>query len=170
VTKEETPPNVVQFVKQRTRWNQGFLQVLAKGDWTRLPTRRQRLLALYTLGFPLAQALMMLYVPVSVWLMFFAKVPIVIAMISSLPLYVLVLQFAITLVGLYEFTSVHRLRPSPLSPLALLAAYVPYQWLLSYGALRAAWRQLTGVNTWEKTQHVGAHRVAGLTAEPTLDG
>ena len=57
VTREETPPTVGQFVKQRTRWNQGFLQILGKGDWLRLPTWPQRLLALYTLAFPLVQAL-----------------------------------------------------------------------------------------------------------------
>ncbi len=63
VTREETPPTVQQFIRQRTRWNQGFLQVLLKRDWLRLPTLSQRLLALYTLGFPIFQMLMMLYVP-----------------------------------------------------------------------------------------------------------
>ncbi len=37
VTRKETPPSVSQFVKQRTRWDQGFLQVLGNGDWLRLP-------------------------------------------------------------------------------------------------------------------------------------
>ncbi len=151
-----------QFVKQRTRWNQGFLQVLGKGDWRHLPGWPQRLLALYTLAFPLVQALTILYVPLSLWLMFFAKVPVPVAMISSLPLYALVLQFAISLVGLYEFTQVHRLRPSLFSPLWLLLAYMPYQWLLGYAALRAVWRHLRGVNTWEKTMHIGAHRTAAV--------
>ncbi len=54
VTREETPPTVGQFIKQRTRWNQGFMQVLAKGDWLRLPNVSQRLLALYTLALPAA--------------------------------------------------------------------------------------------------------------------
>ena len=158
VTREETPPTVGQFIKQRTRWNQGFLQVLAKGDWLRLPTWQQRLLALYTLRFPLLQAFTTLYLPVSLWLMFFAKVPVLVAMLSSLPLYMLLIQLGISVVGLYEFTAVHKLRPSRLAPLWLAAAYLPYQWLLGYAALRAAWRQMLGINTWEKTQHVGAHR------------
>ena len=42
VTREETPDTLKSFVKQRTRWNQGFLQVYRKGDWRQLPTRRQR--------------------------------------------------------------------------------------------------------------------------------
>jgi cellulose synthase/poly-beta-1,6-N-acetylglucosamine synthase-like glycosyltransferase len=158
VTKEETPPTVGQFVKQRTRWNQGFLQVLGKGDWRRLPSWPQRLLALYTLAFPLLQALTLLYLPVSLWLMFFAKVPVAVAMVSTLPLYVVTIQFVISLVGLYEFTAVHGLRSSWLSPLWMLFAYLPYQGLLGYAALRAVWRQLNRVNTWEKTAHIGAHR------------
>jgi cellulose synthase/poly-beta-1,6-N-acetylglucosamine synthase-like glycosyltransferase len=164
VTREETPPTVSQFVKQRTRWNQGFLQVLGKGEWLRLPTWPQRLLALYTLGFPLIQALTMLYLPISVWLMFFGKQPVLVAMISTLPIYVLLVQLVISVIGLYEFTSVHRLRPSLLSPLRLLIAYMPFQWLLGFASLRAVWRHLRGANNWEKTRHIGAHRVGQFAA------
>jgi cellulose synthase/poly-beta-1,6-N-acetylglucosamine synthase-like glycosyltransferase len=159
VTREETPPTVGQFIKQRTRWNQGFLQVLGKGDWLRLPTWPQRLLALYTLGFPLIQALTMVYLPISVWLMFFGKLPILLALISSLPVYVLFVQIVISLVGLYEFTAVHRARPAPLALIWMLMTYMPFQWLLGLAALRAVWRQVRGVNNWEKTHHIGAHRV-----------
>lgn len=158
VTREESPPTVSQFIKQRTRWNQGFLQVLLKKDWLRLATWQQRFLALYTLAFPLFQALLMLYLPVSLWLMFFAKVPVVVAMVSALPFYMLFLQYVISVLGLYEFTAMHRLRPSRFSALWLLIFYLPYQWLLSYAALRAVWRQLRGAKNWEKTVHVGAHR------------
>ncbi len=164
VTREETPPTVSQFVKQRTRWDQGFLQVLGKRGWLRLPTWSQRLLAFYTLAFPLIQALTTLYLPISFWTMFYAKVPVLVAMVSSLPLYMVLIQFAISLVGLYEFTTAHRLRPSLLSPLWMLVAYLPYQWLLGYAALRAVWRQARGVNTWEKTTHVGAHRIGKVAA------
>jgi cellulose synthase/poly-beta-1,6-N-acetylglucosamine synthase-like glycosyltransferase len=160
VTREETPPTVGQFIKQRTRWNQGFLQVLGKGDWRRLPTVPQRLLALYTLAFPLLQGITALYVPLSLWLMLSAKVPVLLAMISSLPLYMLLVQFAICLAGLYEFTAVHKLRPSPLAALRLLAAYLPYQLMLGIASLRAIWRLALGANGWEKTRHVGAHRAA----------
>jgi cellulose synthase/poly-beta-1,6-N-acetylglucosamine synthase-like glycosyltransferase len=47
VTREETPDSIRALVKQRTRWDQGFLQVLRKGEWRRLPGRRQRVLALF---------------------------------------------------------------------------------------------------------------------------
>jgi cellulose synthase/poly-beta-1,6-N-acetylglucosamine synthase-like glycosyltransferase len=164
VTREETPPSVSQFIKQRTRWDQGFLQVLAKGDWMRLPTWKQRLLACYTLAFPLLQALTTLYIPLSLYLMFFAKVPVLVAMLSSLPLYMVLIQFGISVVGLYEFTSVHRLKPGLLWPLWMLLAFFPYQWMLGYAALRGVWRHLRGINNWEKTAHVGAHRVGEVAS------
>lgn len=173
VTREETPPTVGQFIRQRTRWDQGFLQVLRKGEWRRLPTLQQRLLALYTLSFPLFQALMMLYLPISLWTMISVKMPVLVAMLSALPLYALLIQACISVVGLYEFTSVHRVRPSPFSPLLMLLTFLPYQWLLSFAALRAAWRHILGVNTWEKTTHVGAHLSNGrsvMREERTGDG
>jgi cellulose synthase/poly-beta-1,6-N-acetylglucosamine synthase-like glycosyltransferase len=165
VTREETPPTVGQFIKQRTRWNQGFLQILGKGDWMRLPTWPQRLLALYTLSFSLIQALTMIYLPISLWLMVFGKLPVLVAMLSSLPIYVLLIQLVISLVGLREFTAVHKLRHSPISSLWLLLAYPPYQWMLGFAALRAVWRQFRGMNNWEKTQHIGAHRVGQFAAQ-----
>jgi cellulose synthase/poly-beta-1,6-N-acetylglucosamine synthase-like glycosyltransferase len=165
VTREETPPSVSQFVKQRTRWNQGFLQVLAKGDWLRLPRLSQRLLALYTLVFPLVQALALLYVPVSAWMMLFAKVPVPVAMLSSLPLYMLALQLLLSVLGLREFTQLHGLRAGPLDILRLIVCYLPYQLLLGFSALRAVWRQARGQHGWEKTRHVGAHRLVVLSDE-----
>jgi glycosyltransferase XagB len=165
VTREETPPTIGQFVKQRTRWNQGFLQVLMKGEWLRLPTLAQRLLALYSLAFPLVQALTLLYLPVSLWLMIFGKLPVLVAMISSLPVYMLLAQMAISICGLYEFMAAHRLRRSWLALLWLLVAFLPFQWLLGFAALRAVWRQARGMNGWEKTRHIGAHRVGQIAAQ-----
>jgi glycosyltransferase XagB len=115
-------------------------------------------LAVYTLVFPLFQALMMLYLPVSLWTVLAVKVATPVALLSTLPLYLVVGQLVICVLGIYEFTAVHRLRLSLLTPVYLALAYFPYQWLLALAALRAVWRQLLGVNTWEKTTHVGAHR------------
>ena len=165
VTREETPPSVSQFVKQRTRWNQGFLQVLAKREWMQLPSHRQRLLAVYTLAFPLVQAMTLVYVPVSAWMMLFAKVPVAVAMLSSLPLYMFLLQLAIAVLGLREFTAVHGLRAALPDSLRLVIAYLPYQLLLGFAALRAVWRQARGDNGWEKTRHLGAHRAPQVARE-----
>jgi hypothetical protein len=37
-------------------------------------------------------------------------------------------------------------------------AWIPFQLVVSFAALRALGRQMRGVNNWEKTQHIGAHR------------
>lgn len=159
VTREETPPTVGQFIKQRTRWNQGFLQVLSKGDWRKMPTTNQRLLALYTLSFPLLQAAMTFYLPVSIWMMVAVKLPTLMAIIAFLPVYLVLLNLLISLVGLVEFTNAHGLKVRPSSLLTLTLAYFPYQWMLGCAAVRAVWRYVKGQNNWEKTAHIGAHRV-----------
>ncbi|HEY7347138.1 MAG TPA: glycosyltransferase [Ktedonobacterales bacterium] len=165
VTREETPPTLEQFIRQRTRWSQGFLQTLIKGEWKHLPTFGQRLLAFYTLAFPSAQALLGLYVLASLIMMFTIKTPAGVAIILDLPFYLLIAHFVLSVIGLYEFTDAHKLKPSWKTPVVMALAYLPYQWILSYASLRATLRQLRGINNWEKTQHVGAHR-QGLS---TLD-
>jgi cellulose synthase/poly-beta-1,6-N-acetylglucosamine synthase-like glycosyltransferase len=162
VTKEETPPTVGQFIKQRTRWNQGFLQVLAKRDWLKLPGFYQKFMALYILCSPLLQLLTLLYMPVSLWTIFFLKVPAWLALITSLPFYLLVIQLLINMAGLREFTRAHKLKTTPLDYLRTGFAFIPYQVMLGWGALRACWRQLLGMNSWEKTVHLGAHRAASI--------
>jgi len=50
------------------------------------------------------------------------------------------------------------LKPSWKTPLVMTLTYLPYQWVLSYASVRATIRELRGINNWEKTAHVGAHR------------
>ncbi|MBI4318020.1 MAG: glycosyltransferase [Chloroflexi bacterium] len=158
VTKEETPPTLGQFVKQRTRWSQGFLQTLKKGDWKKLDSLQKRLLAVYTLAFPSVQAVLAMYVPVSVWMMFSVKLPMPVALLLLLPSYMVITHYMVSVVGLYEFAGAHGLRPAFRTPLVMLLTYIPYQWVLAYAALRATLREIRGINNWEKTAHVGAHR------------
>ena len=157
-TQEETPPTVGSFIKQRTRWNQGFLQVLRKRDWKQMPTRTQRALAFYTLTYPFIQAGLGLLIPLAILMILFAEVPLLIAMISFLPLYALAFQFLVTLVGLFEFTSVYKNRVRVRDLVKFTVGFLPYQALLGFGALRAVWRDVKGMTTWEKTSHSGAHR------------
>jgi cellulose synthase/poly-beta-1,6-N-acetylglucosamine synthase-like glycosyltransferase len=160
VTREETPPSLSQFIKQRTRWSQGFLQTLLKGEWKRLPKLEQRLLALYTLGFPAIQAVLGVYVLASLFMMFTLKVPVPMAIALDLPFYLLAAHFTLNVVGLYEFTDAHGLKPTWKTPLVMALGYLPYQWVLAYASVRATVRQIRGINNWEKTQHIGAHRQA----------
>jgi glycosyltransferase XagB len=160
VTKEETPPTVQQFIKQRTRWNQGFLQILKRGEYMKLPKFGQRMLALYTLASPIFQALTALYLPVSVYTALFVDTPPLVAMLLWLPAYMLFGQYLINLTGLREFAEAHGQKLSHLVWLKMLLAFYPFQVLLGISALRAVARELKGVNNWEKTKHVNAHRGA----------
>ena len=158
VTREETPPTLSQFIKQRTRWSQGFLQTLLKGEWRRLPRLGQRLLAVYTLGFPAVQAVLGFYILASLIMMFTVKTPVLMAITLDLPFYLLAAHFILNVIGLYEFTSAHGLKPTWKTPLVMALGYLPYQWVLAYASVRATLRQVRGINNWEKTQHIGAHR------------
>jgi cellulose synthase/poly-beta-1,6-N-acetylglucosamine synthase-like glycosyltransferase len=169
-TREETPPTLKSFVKQRTRWNQGFLQVLKKNDWRRFPRLSQRAFALYTLTYPFVQAFVGLLWGIAILMMAFATVPVFLAMISLLPLYILVFQLVANLVGLFEFARVYQLRIRVRDLLVFMVGFMPYQMLLSFGAVRAIYREFRGMNNWEKTEHTGAHRHAEVDARQTTSG
>jgi glycosyltransferase XagB len=158
VTKEETPATLSQFIRQRTRWSQGFMQTLRKGTWKQLPTRGQRFLAFYTLAFPHAQAMLGVYMPFALFTMFLLHAPVVVAMLTYLPVLLLAAHFIIAVAGLYEFTEAHHLKASSSSVVRMAFTWIPYQMVLAYAALRALRRQVTGRREWEKTDHVGAHR------------
>ncbi|MEZ0066636.1 cellulose synthase/poly-beta-1,6-N-acetylglucosamine synthase-like glycosyltransferase [Streptacidiphilus sp. MAP12-20] len=157
VTREETPDSVVSLFKQRTRWNQGFLQVYRKRDWKRLPSFRQRLLARYTLVTPFIQAFSGLALLAGVVLAFIAKVQVVVALISFSPLVPMAAMTAFEVVGLHDFGKQYQLtvRFSHYAKLLIGAPF--YQLILAGAALRAVWREMRGRKDWELTRHVGAH-------------
>lgn len=158
VTREETPPTVKAFIKQRTRWNQGFLQIAGSGQWRRLRTRRQRALCLYLLAFPLAQAALLLMSPLLVGVGLFADVALLVSLVSWIPILVVLIQVAVAEVGLVMFCREQRLKFSVLTAMALPLTFLPYQVLLGVSALRAVMRSLKRQHDWEKTEHTGQHR------------
>jgi glycosyltransferase XagB len=158
VTREETPATLRAFLKQRTRWNQGFLQVLRKGEWRRLPTTRQRLLARYTLAMPFLQAFIGLLIPLSFATTVFARVPVLAALITFIPLMPVLAVLVMEAVALGELCRNYGFRARLRDYLRLALGTLPYHALLSLAAMRAVWRELRGNRSWEKTAHVGAHR------------
>jgi cellulose synthase/poly-beta-1,6-N-acetylglucosamine synthase-like glycosyltransferase len=158
VTREETPNSIEQFIKQRTRWNQGFIQILFQGEWKKLETLSKQFLAFYVLILPEVQALFALMVPVSVVMFFFARLPLWMAMFTYLPLYCFILAIFIDVAGLHEFLKAHHRPWRWHEAIVTLLAFIPYQVLLGLGALRAVYRFLRGTTNWEKTAHVGQHR------------
>ena len=119
---------------------------------------QQRLLAWYTLAFPHAQAVLAVYFPVAVLTAFVLRAPVPVALLSWLPVLLIAAHFLTSVVGLYEFTGEHGLKASPFTVVVMALTWLPYQLVLAYAAVRALRRQLAGVDNWEKTAHVGAHR------------
>ena len=158
VTREETPGSIRALVKQRTRWDQGFLQVLRKGEWRKLPSRRQRWLARYTLAMPLLQAATGVLMPLSLASMFLLKVPVPTALVTFLPLAPTLVTMAVESAALGEFGREFGIRIRVRDQARLLLGTFPYQLLLAAAAVRAVWRQSRGHGGWEKTTHTNAHR------------
>jgi cellulose synthase/poly-beta-1,6-N-acetylglucosamine synthase-like glycosyltransferase len=167
VTKEETPHTIKQFIKQRTRWNQGFIQILLRGRWLQLPRPSQKLLALYVLLLPEILAFFTVMLPISIVMLFFIKLPLWIAILTFMPLYCFILAMCIDLAGLHEFVKVHHRKWKWREAVTLVIAFFPYQWLLGIGAIRAFWRQVRGASNWEKTAHIGQHKAISSRPEPS---
>ena len=164
-TQEETPPTLKGLIKQRTRWNQGYLQVLRKGEWRVLPTRSERMFARYLLAMPFAQAASGALVPISLLTIFLLKTPDLFVMLTFTPLLPLVGTVAIEMVGLREFGRMYNVKIRFVDQLKLVVGTVPYQIVLAVAAVRASWREYRGHQGWEKTEHVGAHRGLELDLE-----
>ncbi|GAA0425046.1 hypothetical protein Acor_36670 [Acrocarpospora corrugata] len=157
VTREETPGSIKALVKQRTRWNQGFLQVLRKGEWKALPTLRQRLLARFTLTSPFIQAFTGAVIPVGILAGFLLDVPDGVALITFLPLLPTLTMLAFELAGLHDFGRQYGVRVRAGHYAKLIAGLPLYQAILAVAALRSVWRESTGRGDWELTYHAGAH-------------
>jgi len=166
VTREETPHSLAALLKQRTRWNQGFLQVLRKGEWRRLPALRQRLLARYTLTGPFLQAFSGVVIPIGVAIAFWAQLPVLVALFTFLPVLPMAATLMFQVVGLRDFGLEYDLRIKWYHYARLVVGAFPYALVLAVAALRAVWREYTGRRNWELTAHVGAH----LTAAPAIEG
>ncbi len=157
-TREETPDSIEQFIKQRTRWHQGFLQILRSGVWRKLPGRKQRLLAFYAFAYPWFQGFSLLLIPIMLGIGIFMKLPVLVALLSFIPLYTLVFQALLSAYGIIAFARDYHLKYSLWDIIKLLLTFIPYQFLQGVSALRATWREIIGRSNWEKTAHVGAHR------------
>ncbi len=174
VTREETPGSLASLYKQRTRWNQGFLQVLRKGEWRALPTRSQRAFARYLLAMPFLQAATGLLIPLSICLILFAKVPTAVALLTFVPLAPTLVTLAVEVAGLDEFGRLYGAKVRARDYARLILGTIPFQVFLALAAFRAVVRETGGERGWEKTEHTGAHRtdesvpVPDLAAEPAV--
>jgi glycosyltransferase XagB len=157
-TREEAPTTVSGFIKQRTRWNQGFIQIIEKGYWQKLPKARQVVTALYVLISPFFQLTLFVYIPTSIIVNIFFNLPVAVGMFTFIPLYLAVLQMAVLALGLFEFARYYKMN-FPIRYLFLIPLFFfPYQLMLAVSSLRAVVRHLSTDISWEKTLHTNAHR------------
>jgi cellulose synthase/poly-beta-1,6-N-acetylglucosamine synthase-like glycosyltransferase len=170
VTHEETPADLAGFVRQRVRWMQGFIQVFAEGEWRRLPTMTQRVLAVYVLGFQFFQAAAGLLAPAALALALLHKAPVLVTLLATVPLAIGLLNVVLDLLLLAQFgrTFRQRVRLRDLAGVAL-GAY-PFQVVLSVAAVWATGRFVLGRSDWVKTIHTGTHLRTALAraARPAM--
>lgn len=169
VTREETPDSLVGLLKQRTRWNQGFLQVLRKGEWRTLPWR-QRMLARFTLYTPFLQAFTGLMVAVGLLIAIRGGTPLPVSLLAWLPVLPMGVMLVFECVGLHDFGRQYGFRIRARHHLSLVLGTPLYQLLLAGAAVRAVWREYTGRRDWELTRHVGAHLGSAATGAPPAGG
>ncbi|MFJ9720587.1 glycosyltransferase [Streptomyces sp. NPDC101213] len=157
VTREETPGSLRALYKQRTRWNQGFLQVLRKGEWRRLPGFGQRMLARYTLSTPFVQAATGVMIPLGIVFAVVGGVPLPFSMFAWLPMLPMAAMIVFEAVALHDFGREYGFRIGFGRYAGLVLLGPVYAVVLAGAALRAVWREYTGRRDWELTSHVGAH-------------
>jgi glycosyltransferase XagB len=157
-TREETPENIQDYLKQRTRWIQGFFQIFRKMDWAKLPTLSQKIHAVYFLLWPAFQVLIILYFVTSLAVLPFLKVPLLISLYSSIPFFLLLTQICLLVIGMWIFTREYKLKFPWYMPFKILLTFVPYQFVLTIASIRALYREIKGITNWEKTTHTNVHR------------
>ncbi len=160
-TLEETPVDELGLIKQRARWDQGYLQVLAKQNWRRLGAKQQ-LLTIYILTQPLFRHLSFLNMVFAPLLATSGQIPLWVALISFIPAYFLFLQLGLYQLGLIELCTLHNLKLSAWRRLTLIFYFLPYQALLFLATTRALYKLAAGNYNWDKTTHHNAHREALL--------
>jgi glycosyltransferase XagB len=157
-TKEETPSSTTEFIKQRTRWTQGFLQILVKGEWKKLNTLTKVISSLYILLWPILQSFLFLYCWLAFAILPFLNVALWVSVISVFPLFLLILQILLLNIGMKMFCTENKLKYSYFLIPRLFLTFIPYQALLTFSNARAIIRELTSQKGWEKTTHYNQHR------------
>jgi glycosyltransferase XagB len=154
-TLEEAPVTAKAWVKQRTRWNLGFLQVYRKGMWRQLPTLRRQVLARWTLTQPFSMAVAGVMIPTAILMALLLSPPLWVTMVAFLPAFPTLLIVAMENVALYEY-SVEFQRRVRLRDYVKLTLTTPvYQLLAGWSALQASGKYLKGDFRWVKTAHAG---------------
>jgi cellulose synthase/poly-beta-1,6-N-acetylglucosamine synthase-like glycosyltransferase len=145
-TAEEVPHSARSLLRQRTRWHQGFLEILREGSWRRLPTARLRMQALGPLLVPIGRVM----VPAGALGLLLSRTGVAAytpaAVLAGFVLAADCVVFART-AGPYG-------RPLTARRAAdLLLGSLPFYAVMTAASTLALWRELRGSRTWETTPH-----------------
>ncbi|MDE3202908.1 MAG: glycosyltransferase [Acidobacteriota bacterium] len=157
VSREEAPTTIRSWVKQRTRWNLGFMQTIRKGVWRQLPTAGRRRFARWLLWQPSIMAISGVIIPLGVVVALFAPSPLWATMIAFLPAVPTVMLVVLDATMLYLFGREIGEKVRLIDYLLLVVTTPIYQLMSAYAAARAAVKYLLGDLRWEKTAHTGSH-------------
>jgi len=165
--REEVPLSIASFVKQRTRWIQGFLQIFLGKMWQKLPLKQQ-IYFLSLVLFPFFQCLLVIWIVLATFAI--PKLPMLIVIFSLLPIGMLLGQLLMQMGEMIEMLrSRNQLKLLPIAICMFILTYLPYQLLLVLSAWRAIFRQTNGSHNWEKTLHGNLNRtgdeIAGVLYE-----
>ena len=156
-TLEEAPITGRSWVKQRTRWNLGFLQVYKKGDWRALPTSRERALARWTLMQPFMMAIAGIMIPVALLTALVLSPPMWVTFILFLPMFPTLLIVAMENAALRDYGKDFGFKIGPIDHLRLTLSMPFYQMMAGFAAIRAYYKYLRKDFAWDKTMHSGEH-------------
>jgi cellulose synthase/poly-beta-1,6-N-acetylglucosamine synthase-like glycosyltransferase len=171
-TREESPPTLFDkragsLFWQRDRWVRGFLAEFMAGDWLKMPTGRQRILAGYVLATPVVQAMSLILLALTTVTVLTLKTPVAVAVLMFTPVLPLAITMATQLIGLHDFCRQYGQRATIWHYASLLFLTPLYQVVLAAAASVAAWKYATGDTTWYKTGRLAEHRqILGAEAVP----
>lgn len=163
VTREETPMTLWKFIMQRVRWMQGFIEVFFRWEWLQFPTMRQRVMAVYVLGFQFVQAFTGIVAPIGIVIALMHKAPTMLVLFALMPFMLSLLNVFVDglMLSMFGKTFAEVVRWRDQAGLAL-GAY-PFQFVLGVAAIIAIYRYLIDKTNWVKTDHAGAHMVPATT-------
>ena len=159
VTKEQTPLTLWSFIKQRTRWAQGFLQILSRGEWKKMPNFKSKFLAFYVLAWPLILPPIASFFLLGLFLAFFSKVPPMLALIANIPFLVFIAFIIVQFLGFHEFCKEYKVHFSWFKIPIIVFAFFPFTAVLAFSGFRALYRNYFRMTSWEKTEHLNERRV-----------
>jgi hypothetical protein len=157
-TWRAAPTTLRALLGDNRRRVRGQLQVLRKGEWRRLPSRRQRLLARLTLARPVVEALVTLGVVGVLAAVAATGMPTAALLLAALPALPLVVALGAEQAALAELARVDGHRARLRDRAWLVASALPIELLTALASLSAVVAEVRGADDFEPSVPVAPSR------------